>query len=158
TFLGAFGVVYFFPPKFTFFTIAPGYLPDVARELTAFIVVGAILSWLSGALRHLRWEAIELASQRSDILESITDGFGALDANGRFVYLNRAAAAQLMQRPRDQAIGTSLWEAVPALRGSLVEDMFRQVLDDHKAVHFEYQFPLSNRWFEVHAHPAQSSG
>ena len=50
TFFGAFGVVYFFPPKFTFFTIAPGYLTVVARELTAFIAVGVILSWLSGRI------------------------------------------------------------------------------------------------------------
>ena len=42
TFLGALGVVYFFPPKFTFFAIAPGYLTAVARELTAFIAVGVI--------------------------------------------------------------------------------------------------------------------
>jgi PAS domain S-box-containing protein len=157
TLLGAFGIVYFFPPKFTFFTIAPVYLPDAARQLAAFIVVGVILSWLSGKLRQLRWEALGLAIQRNEILESITDGFGALDANGRFLYLNRAAA-QLMQRPRDQAVGKGLWEEVPALRGSLVENMFRQVFDKHVAIHFEYLFPLSNRWFEIHAYPAQNSG
>ena len=42
TLLGAFGVVYFFPPKFTFFTIAPEYLPDAARQLAVFLVVGVI--------------------------------------------------------------------------------------------------------------------
>ena len=36
--------------------------------------------------------------------------------------------------------------------------MFRQVFDKHVAVHFEYLYPLSNRWFEIHAHPAQNSG
>jgi PAS domain S-box-containing protein len=122
-----------------------------------FFVVGVILSWLGGKLRHLRWQALELATQRNEILESITDGFVALDANDRFVYLNRAAA-QLMQRPRDQTVGKSLWDEVPALRGSLVDHMFRQVFDNHVAVHFEYLFPVSNRWFEIHAHPAQNSG
>jgi PAS domain S-box-containing protein len=157
TFLGAIGVVYFFPPKFTFLTIAPEYLPDAARQLAVFLVVGVILSWLSGELRHLRWEALLLATQRNEILESITDGFAALDANGRFVYLNRAAA-QLMEVAGDQAIGKGLWEKVPALRGTLVENMFRQVSEQHVAVHFEYLFPGLNRWFEIHAHPAQNHG
>jgi hypothetical protein len=26
------------------------------------------------------------------------------------------------------------------------------------AIHFEYLFPLSNRWLEIHAYPAQNSG
>jgi PAS domain S-box-containing protein len=157
TFLGAFGVVYFFPPKFTFFTIAPGYLPDAVSQLVVFLLVGVILSWLSGELRHLRWEALALATQRNEILESITDGFVALDADCRFVYLNRLAG-RFMQKPRAQAIDKSLWEEVPALRGSLVDHMFRQVFDKHVAVHFEYLSPVLNRWFEIHAHPAQKNG
>jgi PAS domain-containing protein len=105
--------------------------------------VGIILSWLSGELRHLRWEAIGIATEGNEILESITDGFGALDANGRFVYLNRGAA-RLMRKPRDRAIGKSLWEPVSGLRGSLVENMFREVIDKHNAVHFEYLSPVEN--------------
>jgi PAS domain-containing protein len=157
TLLGAFGAVYFFPPRFTFFTIAPEYLPDAARELAVFLVVGVILSWLSAELRHLRWEALALATQRNEILESITDGFVALDADCRLVYLNRVAG-RFMQKPRNRAIGKSLWVEAPALRGSLVEHMLRQVFDNHVAVHFEYLFPVSNRWFEIHAHPAQNNG
>jgi PAS domain S-box-containing protein len=157
TFLGAFGVVYFWPPKFTFVTIAPEHLTRAARQMAVFLVVGVILSWLGGELRRLRWEALALAAQRNEILESITDGFAALDANGRFVYLNRAAA-QLMQWAGDQAIGKCIWERVPALQGSLVENMFRKVFDKHVAVHFDYLFPVSNRWFEIHAHPTQNSG
>ena len=157
TFLGALGVVYFVPPKFTFFAIAPGYLPVVARELTAFVAVGVILSWLSGKLHRLRWKAIGLATQRTEILESITDGFFALDADGRFVYLNRVAG-KLSRRPRDEAIGKSLWDEAPQLRGSIVENMFRQVFDKHVPVHFEYLDPVSNRWFLINAHPSHNSG
>src|SRR5437773_1273543 len=79
-----------------------------SREMAVFLVVGAILSWLGSELRHLRWEALELATQRNEILESITDGFVALDANGRFVYLN-SVAGQLTKGPRDEAIGKCLW-------------------------------------------------
>jgi PAS domain S-box-containing protein len=156
TFLGTVLAVYFYPPK-GYFQIAQEHLPVAARELAVFFVVGIILSWLGGKLRDLRWRAVDLAAQRNEILESITDGFGSLDANGRFVYLNRAAE-ELMQRPRDQTAGKCLWDEVPVLRGSLVENMFRQVCDEHVAAHFEYLSPLSNRWFEIHAHPAQNNG
>ena len=70
TFLGAFGVIYFVPPKF-FFTIAPGHLSDVALQLTAFTIVGVILSWLSGELRRLRWEATETLAERDAALERV---------------------------------------------------------------------------------------
>jgi K+-sensing histidine kinase KdpD len=83
TVLGAFGIEYFFPPKGTFIVIAPEYLPAAERELAVFLVVGVIVSWLSGELRHLGWEALGLATQRNEILESITDGFFVLDADGR---------------------------------------------------------------------------
>jgi PAS domain S-box-containing protein len=156
TFLGAFLVVYFFPPKGVFL-IAREHLPAAARELAIFLVVGVMLSWLGGKLRHLRWQALELAAQRNEILESITDGFAALDTDSRLVYLNKAAE-QLLQRPRDGTVGKNLWDEFPALRGSWVEDNLRQVLDKHVAVHFEYLSPLSNRWFEFHAHPAQKNG
>jgi PAS domain S-box-containing protein len=156
TLLGAFGCLYFVPP-IGGLSIAPEYLPAAAREMAVFLVVGAILSWLGSELRHLRSEALELATQRNEILESITDGFMALDANGRFVYLN-SVAGQFIRGPRDEAIGKCLWGEVPELRGSLVEDMFRQVFDKHVAIHFEYLSPLSNQWLEIHAYPAQNGG
>jgi PAS domain S-box-containing protein len=156
TVLGVCFVIYFFPPKGVFL-IARESLPAAARELAVFFVVGVIVSWLGSKLRDLRWQALELAAQRNEILESITDGFAALDADRRFVYLNKAAE-QLMQRPRDETVGKSLWGEAPALRGSLIEDMFRQVLNERVAVHFEYLSPLSNRWLEIHIYPAQNSG
>jgi hypothetical protein len=67
--------------------------------------------------------------------------------------LRTLTAAQLLQRPRDEAIGKRLCDEVPELRGSIIEDMLRQVFDKHVAVHFEYLDPLSNRWFVVHGHP-----
>jgi PAS domain S-box-containing protein len=157
TVLGAFGIEYFFPPKGTFIVIAPGYIRAAERQLVVFLVVGVIVSWLSGELRHRRWEALGLATQRNEILESITDGFIVLDADGRLAYLN-SAAGQLLRSPRHEAIGKSLWDEAPGLRGSIVEGMFRQVFDKHVAVHFEYLDPLPNRWFVVHAHPSQSGG
>jgi K+-sensing histidine kinase KdpD len=80
TVLGAFGGEYFFPPKGTFLVIAPEYLPVAERKLVVFLVVGVIVSWLSGELRHLRWEAVGLAAQRNESLESLQQTLAERDA------------------------------------------------------------------------------
>jgi PAS domain S-box-containing protein len=161
TLLGAALAVYFFPPK-GLFSIVPEYLAPVLREMAAFLVVGIILSWLGGKFRQLRWQALDLAAQRNEILDSITDGFAALDSDWRFVYLN-TAAGELLRRPPDQLIGKSLWDEIPELRGSFLEETLRQIRVDREPVHFEYLYPLSNdpltnSWFEFHAHPTRNGG
>jgi K+-sensing histidine kinase KdpD len=49
--LGAFGAPYFFPPLGSYFHVEPGYRVTAALQLVLFVIVGVILSWLSGQLR-----------------------------------------------------------------------------------------------------------
>ena len=70
TILGAFFVVYFFPPQGIFW-IAPGYLLAAVRDLAVFFVVGVILSWLGSKLRQLRWQALETLAERDAALERV---------------------------------------------------------------------------------------
>jgi PAS domain S-box-containing protein len=157
TVVGALAAEYFFPPVGTFKFIESGYLPTAISQIVAFLIVGLVLSWLSSELRRLRSQALDVANQRNEILESITDGFQALDASGRFLYLNRVAA-QFAQSPRESLAGRRFWDVVPDLRGTIVESKFREVLERRQAVHFEYLHSSSNRWYEFHAHPARYGG
>ena len=157
TLLGAVGALYFFPPVGNIFSIVPEYRLTAVFQLVLFLLAGMLLSWLAGELRHLRWKALELANQRNQILESITDGFIALDRDCRLVYLNRVAA-RLTRRPRDGVAGISIWEEIPELRGTLVEGHFRRVLASREAVCFEYFLLSLDRWFEFHVHPANDGG
>ena len=156
TVAGALSALYFFPSTGSIF-ILPEYRPTVAIQLAVFFMVGVILSWVGGELRELRWKALKLADDRNEILESITDGFEALDAGYRFVYLNQAAA-RLYGSPRDEMIGRNIWDRMPELRGTQVEKEFRGVLERRVVAHFEYLFQSSSRWFEFHAHPAANGG
>jgi len=88
---------------------------------------------------------------------ALSDGFEALDRNWRFVYLNKVAA-QLAKIPRDDLVGKSIWETVPEVRGSLVEDKLRESMARQTAVHFEYLSKSSSRWFEFHTYPAGNGG
>jgi PAS domain S-box-containing protein len=50
-------------------------------------------------------------------LEALPDGFCMIDAEGRVVYWN-GAAARMLSIPREQALGRKVWDVVPAsLRG-----------------------------------------
>ena len=60
----------------------------------------------------------------ANILESITDGFFAVDRGWRFTYLN-GRAEQIVGRKRDQVLGKRLWDEFPELAGSV----FRQDLE-----------------------------
>jgi PAS domain S-box-containing protein len=157
TCLGALGILYFTPPIGSIFFVAPDYRSTAAIQLTMFLTVCVILSWLGGQLRRSRWNALQLAHQRNEILESITDGFAALDSSFRFVYLNKRAG-QLLQHGRDELTGENMWEQVPGLCGTPVENRFREVLARRVAAQFEYLFAPSNRWLEFHVHPAGSGG
>ncbi len=89
------------------------------------------------------------------ILDSITDGFFALDRNWRFTYLNRQACELLgpIARSREPLIGKSLWEELPHLLGSEVEQSYRRSVAERVPVMFEVFSKVLNDWFEVRAYP-----
>lgn len=161
TLLGALCSLYFFAPvggfSVTHYAMVPEFRATAAYQITVFAVTGFILSWLGGELLQLRWRAVQLAAQRNEILESITDGFEAFDREWRFLYLNRAAG-QLVRAPRPEVVGKKLWDETPEWRGTLVESKFREAMTNRVALHFEYLFPPSNRWLEFHVHPAGNGG
>jgi PAS domain S-box-containing protein len=87
------------------------------------------------------------------ILESISDGFYALDRDWKFVYVNHRAEAYLGQ-PRADLIGRVLWDAVPVARGSAFEPEYRRAVASGRAVTVETRSPLTGRWIEAHAYPS----
>ncbi|MEC5161991.1 MULTISPECIES: ATP-binding protein [unclassified Janthinobacterium] len=102
-------------------------------------------------------EELRLANERmSNLLESITDGLLVLDRGWRITYIN--ARAEDMLRPsgngRDHLTGNTLWQALPELRGTVVEAQYRRALECQESVGFElYYLPLK-RWLDVRAYPS----
>lgn len=80
TVLGAFGSLYFFPPMAVFSLPAMEYRTTVAYQLVVFVIVGLILSWLGGELRRLRWNAVQLANERSEMLKNLRETLAQRDA------------------------------------------------------------------------------
>jgi PAS domain S-box-containing protein len=109
------------------------------------------------------WAAVERArteialrqseEQSRQILESITDGFIAVDRNWRFIYVNPTACT-LIHRTLNDLIGQDLWAEFPGLVDSPFEQMYRRVMRDRVAQSLTEFYPDHDRWYETRSYPA----
>lgn len=99
--------------------------------------------------------AAEAAKNRvTNILESITDGFFAVDNEWKFTYLN-PQSEPLLQRSREELLGNNLWNEFPEAVSLIFFEQFHQALSQKIAVEFEEFYPQLNTWFAVHAYPSK---
>ena len=70
------------------------------------------------------------------VLESISDGFYALDRDWRYVIFNRAAEAYFGVS-RDDLFGKVIWDVFPQGLGGVFERVCRQAMDERIASRFE---------------------
>lgn len=100
----------------------------------------------------------ELALQDShrkinNILESITEGFFALDQNWRFTHFN-SLLAPLVNRSVSDMIGRCIWDEFPDAIGTQFETVYRQAARDQKPKAFEELYAPNNTWYEVRVYPS----
>lgn len=100
-----------------------------------------------------RRELQESARTMSNILENTTDGFVALDGDGRFTYLNPGAEL-LLCRSRKELLGAEIWDKFPEFRGTAFEENYRRVLEKQESIEFETCDPDGEKWLNVHAYPS----
>jgi PAS domain S-box-containing protein len=128
--------------------------PFGARELLARVAAHLELSRVRrAAARRER----ELRDEAESILESITDGFLALDRDWRISYMN-AAAERISGRPREEILGHLYWELFPVTVGTHLEQEFRKAVAGQMSAQFEYHYEPWGRWFEVKAYPSRDGG
>lgn len=95
----------------------------------------------------------EVREQVTRTLESITDGFLAVDREWRFTYVNREAE-QILGRGRGELIGRVLWDAFPDAIGSTFEREFRRAVAEQETVKVEEYYPPLGIWVDVRAYPS----
>ncbi|MFQ4137885.1 PAS domain-containing protein [Nodosilinea sp. PGN35] len=138
-----------------------------AVRLTIFVAQGILLSLLCGSLKtarqHLERSSLKLQESEATlgytnqwvtaILESITDGFYALDLQWRFVYVN-PQAQYLLKRPPEEVMGQSIWEVLPNLAGSPMGESFKRAMTTRQALVVETPGVVNpDRLFELHINP-----
>jgi PAS domain S-box-containing protein len=102
-------------------------------------------------------EARRAQEQAVAILESITDGFVALDRDWRFTHVN-AEAERINGIRREDQIGKTQWELFPATRGTMLESEWRRAVAEQVAVQFEFYYEPWDSWFQNKAYPTKDGG
>ena len=92
-----------------------------------------------------------------DVLESMTDGFVALDREWRIIYVN-AAAEKTNGMTRQSLLGKVHWEAFPAVLGTEFESSLRRAMAERVPVRSECFYEPYGRWFEMDIHPFKDGG
>lgn len=136
--------------------------PIEAIGMGLFLCVNLLILWLCEALRRTLGRAVRAEEalreqhrrETSALLDSISDGFAALDADWRFVALN-PAAARILRRKREELLGHTLWESFPEADRLLFGREYRRALREKVMVTVEefYPEPL-NAWYEVRCYPS----
>lgn len=97
-------------------------------------------------------EIKESRRQVLDILESITDGFFALDNDWRFTYVNQKAT-QLIGKRKEELLFRNMWEILPEIARSELYEKYHRAKQEMVPVSAEIFYPPQNRWFDIHAYP-----
>jgi PAS domain S-box-containing protein len=135
--------------------------PFSARELRARVGthVGLARVRREAARREseLRDEVRRAQERATDILESITEGFVAMDREWRFTHVN-AEAERINGIPRQDQIGRTQWEVFPATRGTALELEWRRAVAEQVPVQFEFYYEPRESWFQNTAYPTKDGG
>ena len=135
--------------------------PFTANELRARVGVHLqmALARRSAAEREaeLRAEAETARDRAVSVLESITDGFIALDRDWRVTQVN-AEAERLNGMRREDMIGKSNWDLFPAAVGTVIHRELLRAVREHVSVDFENYYAPWKRWFHVRAFPVADGG
>ncbi|MES2325034.1 MAG: ATP-binding protein [Pseudomonadota bacterium] len=107
-------------------------------------------------LLEARDELRRATKRMEKMLESLTDGFCALDLEWRITYINGRALELLaaISRQRDALMGQPIWDAFPELRGSAMESECRRAIALQQTVSFEFHYPPLGCWFDLRAYPS----
>src|SRR5262249_49506261 len=102
--------------------------------------------------KQVEEELLATTRQTIKILESITDGFVALDYQGQFTYLNRRAES-LLRRKRKELLGKNVQIESAQQPGFSLFQKALEIGQNQIADEFEEFDPILKSWFEVHVYP-----
>jgi PAS domain S-box-containing protein len=93
-----------------------------------------------------------LRNRLSNILESMTDAFIAVDQDWQITYANQQAAKIKGVTPAS-LVAQNYWHLWPALKGTEFEQEYHRAIAQSIPVHFEALYSPENIWLEIHAYP-----
>lgn len=98
-------------------------------------------------------EAEATKNSLSNILESISDAFVAIDTNWCYTYVNQKAAEIFGKKAKD-LIGKNIWQESPYLLSQNSYSDYLQALNEQRFIQVEKFYLSSQRWFEKRIYPS----
>ena len=131
-------------------------LRDDDGELRGFAKVTRDITARKEAEEQERLLAQERAAleRTTDILESISDAFYAVDEGWCLTYVN-GKAEELWGRPREDLLGKNVWEEFPEEVGSESYRQIRRAMQEGVTTEFEALSPVSGAWVAGRAYPSR---
>jgi PAS domain S-box-containing protein len=86
------------------------------------------------------------------LLDRMTDGFCALDAEWRVTYLNEQAYAAYGQTD-DDPMGQVVWEVFPDIVGTEHETYLRAAMEEQTTRRYETYYEPHDRWYDIRIYP-----
>ncbi len=106
------------------------------------------------SLKNSRSALEESSEQNRNILESISDGFAAVDRQWRCTYINDKAI-ELSRIPRAEILGRNVWSLYPKSTNSKIHAELCRAMESRMPAHFEEHYEPFDLWFEVDAYPTK---
>ena len=89
----------------------------------------------------------------ANIIERISDGFVAFDAQMNYTYVNERSGELLGRKPED-LIGRNYWKEFPEAKGTPFAEAYVHALETQTPVQFENYYAAWDRWFENRIYPS----
>jgi PAS domain S-box-containing protein len=96
----------------------------------------------------------EKSAENIDILESVTDGFYALNKNWEVTYFNKTAE-KVLDRKREDVIGKNLWDFFPHSRDGKFFREYERAMAEKVSVHFEEEYAPLGVWGSMNVYPTK---
>jgi len=96
----------------------------------------------------------EKSAEVGDILESVTDGFYALNKNWEVTYLNKAAEKMLCCK-REEVIGKKLWDFFPDAKKGRFYREYKRAMAERVTVQFEEGYTPLGVWGSMNVYPTK---
>lgn len=132
--------------------------PDALYFMT-FLLDGLYISWLGqrmclamSAAAKANAEAEGSRERERTILSSISDAFGSVDEDWRFVHANERLA-MLTAKPLGELLGKQAWQVWPELAETPVREALERAFRDRIPVRVEVFVQHLSRWYETSAYP-----
>lgn len=129
-------------------TLAQSIADTTASSISNLLHMDRLENMVKERTRDLATANEKLTS----VIESITDGFIALDKEWKYTFINKHHHLPNNKSAED-VLGKNMWEIYPEAVGTTIYQKFHQAMIERIPVNFEIQSIYEDLWYEIAAYP-----